>query len=380
MSTSRDVAFGATGEIIPAVPSERGPAQEAQFWLGSHSRDEQLPADTFGNPDPADVSLAKTADIADLNQALRRNLNSARGLSVVLLTLTTMKLTALAGYLLVVAEFTFVACFLGNEIMRFALRDRITCFERFAHSIPERRYQSQFSVPLNTVLAGSGAGAGAGLVASIHDGLLVHDLGLAVLIATIIPFGRLQLDVAAGIAPRPVARARFRGLLSDADRRLTAEMKLSPDEVMAMRMMLTRINRVGDRIAGQQDSWRWRDAIQRERRLFTATVALTTLFAVVVGLLAAIHLARGDHRALPALVIASLLVAADLAGMLLRRSRCRREQHDLGVELSSVSTRLLARLATIPAPNSPTAPVARIVSRIQTFTRKWLRDPRARLP
>ena len=68
---------------------------------------EQLSVDTFGRPDPADVSLAKTADrsvlgclndmalmcetvtirsgglasidIADLNQALRRNINSARG-------------------------------------------------------------------------------------------------------------------------------------------------------------------------------------------------------------------------------------------------------------------------------------------------------------
>jgi hypothetical protein len=68
---------------------------------------EQLPADTFGQPDPADVGLAKTADrsvlgcmndmafmcetvtarsgglagtgIAELNQALRRNINSARG-------------------------------------------------------------------------------------------------------------------------------------------------------------------------------------------------------------------------------------------------------------------------------------------------------------
>jgi hypothetical protein len=69
-------------------------------------RREQLPADTFGCPAPADVSLAKTADrsvlgcmndmafmcetvttrsgglattdIADLNQSLRRNINSAR--------------------------------------------------------------------------------------------------------------------------------------------------------------------------------------------------------------------------------------------------------------------------------------------------------------
>jgi hypothetical protein len=68
---------------------------------------EQLPADTFGNPDPAGVSLAKPADrsvlgcmndmafmcetvttrsgglaitdIADLNQAVRRNINIARG-------------------------------------------------------------------------------------------------------------------------------------------------------------------------------------------------------------------------------------------------------------------------------------------------------------
>lgn len=68
---------------------------------------EQLPANTFGHPHPADVSLPKTADrsvlgcindmafmcetvttrsgglattdIADLNQALRCNINSARG-------------------------------------------------------------------------------------------------------------------------------------------------------------------------------------------------------------------------------------------------------------------------------------------------------------
>jgi hypothetical protein len=68
---------------------------------------EQLPPDTFGSPDPASIILAKTADrsvlgcmtdmafmcetvttrsgglaatdIADINQALRRNINSARG-------------------------------------------------------------------------------------------------------------------------------------------------------------------------------------------------------------------------------------------------------------------------------------------------------------
>jgi hypothetical protein len=77
--------------------------------------------------------------------------------------------------------------------------DRITRFEQFAHSIPEPHYLSQFSVPLTTVLAGAGAGAGAGLIAGIHDGSLIQDLGLAILIATMIPFGRFQLDVAAGL-------------------------------------------------------------------------------------------------------------------------------------------------------------------------------------
>ena len=82
---------------------------------------EQLPTDTFGSPDPASVSLAKTADrsvlgcmndmafmcetaatrsgglaatdIADLNQALRRNINSARGYQPPI-ELTTQRLGA----------------------------------------------------------------------------------------------------------------------------------------------------------------------------------------------------------------------------------------------------------------------------------------------
>jgi hypothetical protein len=291
-----------------------------------------------------------------------------------------MKLTMLAGYLLVVAEFTFVACFLGNEIMRYALRGWITRFEQFAHSIPERRYLSEFSVPLTAVLAGAGAGVGAGLIASIQDGLLVQDLGLAVLVLTMVPFGCFQLDVAAGVAPRPVSRARLRRLLSNADRRLAARMELSPDEVRTMRAMLTRIMRVGDRLAGQPVSWRWRDTIRRERRLLTGAVAQSILFTLVVGSLAVVRLARGDHSGLPALGIALLLVTADLAGVFVRRNRCRREQYDLGVELRSASAALLTRLETIPAPNSPTAPVARIVSTIQKFTRQWLRDAQPGFP
>jgi hypothetical protein len=304
----------------------------------------------------------------------------SRELSEALPTLTNMTLTVLTEYLLVVAEFMFAACFLGNEIMRYALRGRITRFEQFAHSIPERRYLSQFSVPLTTVLAGAGAGAGAGLVASIHDGLLVQDLGVAVLIATMIPFGRFQLGVVAGIASRPVSRARLRRLLSDADRRLSTRTELSLDETMTMRTTLTRIMRVGDRIAGQPVSWRWRDTIRRERRLLTVTVTQAILFALVVGSLAVVRFVRGDHTGIPALIIAFLLVAGDLTGVLLRRSRCRREQHDLGVELRSASARLLTRLETITTPDSPSLPVARIVSAIQTFTRKWLGNAQPGLP
>jgi hypothetical protein len=132
-------------------------------------------------------------------------------------------------------------------------------------------------------------------------------------------------------------------------------MKLSPDEVTTMRTTLTRIMRVGDRLADQPVSWRWRDSIRSERPLLTAAVALAISGALVDGSLAVVRLTRGDHSGLPALGIALLLVAADLAGMLLRRSRCRREQHNLGVELRTASSRLLARLETIHAPVTSSA-------------------------
>ena len=85
----------------------RDPGRLVTGLIGRELLREQLPADMFGRPDPADVSLAKTADrsvlgcmndmafmcetvttrsgglartdIADLNHALRRNINSARG-------------------------------------------------------------------------------------------------------------------------------------------------------------------------------------------------------------------------------------------------------------------------------------------------------------
>lgn len=68
-------------------------------------------------------------------------------MSVVVLTLITMKLTVFSEYLLVLRSLRFVVCFLGNEVMRYALRGRITRFERFVHSILERRQFSQFSFP-----------------------------------------------------------------------------------------------------------------------------------------------------------------------------------------------------------------------------------------
>jgi hypothetical protein len=84
----------------------RDPGRLVTGLISRELQRERLPADTFGNPDPAGVILAKTADrsvlgcmndmafmcetvttrsgglastdIADLNQALRRNINSAR--------------------------------------------------------------------------------------------------------------------------------------------------------------------------------------------------------------------------------------------------------------------------------------------------------------
>ena len=88
-------------------PDLRDPGRLVTGLISRELLREQLPADTFGGLDPASVILAKTADrsvlgcmndmafmcetvtnrsgglaatdIADLNQALRRNINSAHG-------------------------------------------------------------------------------------------------------------------------------------------------------------------------------------------------------------------------------------------------------------------------------------------------------------
>jgi hypothetical protein len=274
-------------------------------------------------------------------------------LSVVVLTLAAMELKALAAYVGLLAEVTFAACFLGNEVMRYVLRGRITRFEQFAHSIPERRYLSHFSAPLNNVLASAGAGAGAGMLFSSHAGVPGQYLGVLIFLATIMAFGWYSVRDAAGITPRPVSRARLRRLLAEADRRLATGMpRPSPAEVVRMRGTLTRVMRVGDRLAGQALSWRWRDAIARERRVFTVAVAIAVLVPFAAGSLAAVRVAQGDDRLLPVLGAALSLIAANLTGMLLRGRRCREEQYDLGVELRCQSADLLARLETITEPAS----------------------------
>ena len=311
----------------------------------------------------------------------RRAPRACRGLSAIQLTLTAMELTILATYLLLMAEITFAACFLGNEVMRYVLRCRITRFEQFTHSIPERRYLSHFCAPLITILASAGAGAGAGMVASIHEGWFVPYLGIIVLLATMISFGRYLLNDAAGITPRPVSRARLRRLLADVSRRLDADTPMpSPAEFVTIRVTLIRIRRVGDRLAGQSLSWRWRDAIRRERRLLIAAVMLATLLPVVVGSLATVRLIHGDHRALPVFGTALILIAANLAGVLLRGRRCRDEQYDLGVELRSESTKLLARLETIPEPGSTAPRATRILFTIGVFMHRWLRTGQPSFP
>lgn len=299
------------------------------------------------------------------------------GLSVVVLTLAAMELKVLAAYVGLLAEVTFAACFLGNEVMRYVLRGRITRFEQFAHSIPEHRYLSHFSAPLNNVLASAGAGAGAGMVFSSHAGVSGPYLGVLVFLATMMAFGWYSLRHAAGITPRPVSRARLRRLLAEADRRLATGMpRPSLAEVVRMRGTLTRILHVGDRLAGQALSWRWRDAIGRERRVLTVAVSIAVLVPFAVGSLATVRVVHGDDRTLPVLGAALLLIAANLTGVLLRGRRCRDEQYDLGVELRRNSAGLLARLETIAEPASTTARATQVISTIEAFARRWLRNGR----
>ena len=224
---------------------------------------------------------------------------------------------------------------------------------------------------MTRVLAGPGAGEG--LVASIHDGLLVQDLGIAVLMATVTSFGRFQLGVTAGLVRGQSPEPRLRRLPGDADRRLAAGMKLSSDEFVIMRTTLTRIMRVGDRVADQSVSWRW---VMRSGANVGCSPRLCYSRSCFRRhrLASRIALFHGDHKGLPALGIALLLLTTDLAGVFIRASRCRREQHDLGVELRSESTKLLTRLETMPGPISTAAPVARIVSTIRTIARQLLHD------
>ena len=121
-------------------------------------------------------------------------------------------------------------------------------------------------------------------------------------------------------------------------------------------------------------SWRWRDAIRRERRLLVAALILTALFPVVAGSLATVRLIHGDHRALSVFGMALILIIANLTGVLLRAKRCRDEQYDLGVELRSESTKLLARLETIPEPDSTARRTARILFTLRAFMHRWLRN------
>ena len=75
----------------------------------------------------------------------------------------------------------------------------------------------------------------------------------------------------------------------------------SPAEVVRMRQTLTRILHVGDRLAGQALSWRWRDAIGRERRVLTVAVSIAVLVPFAFGSLATVRVAHGDDRTFPVL-------------------------------------------------------------------------------
>src|SRR5215831_4687790 len=191
-----------------------------------------------------------------------------------------MGLTVAAG-LVALAEITFVVGFTGIEVMQYTLRERITRMERRAHSLPERRYWADVSDPLITVVAGAAAGVGASTMANVHEDWFAPSLGWAILFF-------YRVNRAAGSTPRPVTRARLRRLLADTARRLdSGTVSLTLAEAAQMRRSLARVMRVGERLSHQSQTWRWREAIQREQPLLTGAVMLSALFWLVTGSFAA---------------------------------------------------------------------------------------------
>ena len=259
------------------------------------------------------------------------------------LTLAAMGLTVAAG-LVALAEITFVVGFTGIEVMQYTLRERITRMERRAHSLPERRYWADVSDPLITVVAGAAAGVGASTMANVHEDWFAPSLGWAIL------FFCYRVNRAAGSTPRPVTRARLRRLLADTARRLdSGTVSLTLAEAAQMRRSLARVMRVGERLSHQSQTWRWREAIQREQPLLTGAVMLSALFWLVTGSFAAVRLGNGDQHALPGLGVSIAVAGTLVAGTFLRGARYRRDRRDLGVELSTQSAQLLTRLEAFPS-------------------------------
>lgn len=264
-----------------------------------------------------------------------------------------MDLTAAIG-LAGLAEIIFVVSFTGLEAMHYTLRERITRMERRAHSLPQRRYSADLFNPVITIVVSAGVGVGASTMVNVHEGSFAPLFGYAILMATLIPFFCYLVNRAAGIAPRPVTRARLRRLLADTARQLdSANGPLPLAEVAQMRDSLTRVMRVGDRLTHQSQTWRWREAIQRERRLLAGAIMLSALFWMAYGSLTAVRLSHGYHQSLVGMGLSIALVGVLVVGIYLRGTRYRRDRHDLGVELRTQSAKLLTRLETFPSQAIP---------------------------
>ena len=264
-----------------------------------------------------------------------------------------MDLTSAIG-LAVLTEIIFVVSFTGLEVMHYTLRERITRVEQRAHSLPQGRYSADVFNPVITMVVSAAVGVGAGTMGNVHQGPFGPILGYAILMATLIPFFCYLVNRAAGITPRPVTRASVRRLLADTARRLdTATSPLPLTEAAQMRDRLTRVMRVGDRLMHQSQTWRWREAIQREHRLLTGSVMLSVLFWMANGSVAAVRLSHGVDRSLVSLGLSLALLAILVAGISLRGTRYRRDRHDLGAELCTESSRLLTRLEAVSSQAAP---------------------------
>jgi hypothetical protein len=271
------------------------------------------------------------------------------------------------------AELIFVVSFFLNEVAHSIFRGSIIRVERAMHAIPHDRYYTRFALPLIAAITAACIGIGINLMTG-NEGLRGY-VGLLLIIVFLFLLGRYLLSDATGSLPRPIPRARLRRLLAEAGERLDSAESLTASETVRLIDQLTRIGKVGDRLARRANEESWWKTIRNERRWLVISISLAILLPLAGIIRITVHLATSDSNTAASSALGLfVLAAAAAAGAFLRRMRHRRNLSELGVELRAESDALLARVAeatAIQAQQSSSRPTPTLRNIWDRLIRRW---------